>query len=42
MDTYANLLYKLGRKTEAIAKETEALNSRNLPRENLIRKPWIR
>ncbi len=25
MDTYANLLYKLGRKTEAIAKETEAL-----------------
>ena len=26
MDTYANLLYKLGRKTEAIAKETEALN----------------
>ncbi len=26
IDTYANLLYKLGRKTEAIAKETEALN----------------
>jgi thioredoxin-related protein len=26
MDTYANLLYKLGRKTEAIVKETEALN----------------
>ncbi|HEY2649702.1 MAG TPA: hypothetical protein VGI38_10930, partial [Puia sp.] len=26
MDTYANLLYKLGRKTEAIAKETEAMN----------------
>jgi thiol-disulfide isomerase/thioredoxin len=25
IDTYANLLYKLGRKTEAIAKETEAL-----------------
>jgi thioredoxin-related protein len=26
IDTYANLLYKLGRKTKAIAKETEALN----------------
>ena len=26
MDTYANLQYKMGRKTEAIAKETEALN----------------
>ncbi|HEY2349405.1 MAG TPA: thioredoxin family protein [Puia sp.] len=26
MDTYANLLYKLGRKTEAIDMETEALN----------------
>jgi thioredoxin-related protein len=26
IDTYANLLYKLGRKTEAIAKETGALN----------------
>ncbi|HET7002282.1 MAG TPA: thioredoxin domain-containing protein [Puia sp.] len=26
IDTYANLLYKLGRKTEAIAKETEAMN----------------
>ncbi|MFL5809914.1 MAG: thioredoxin domain-containing protein, partial [Flavisolibacter sp.] len=25
LDTYANLLYKLGRKTEAISKETEAL-----------------
>jgi hypothetical protein len=26
MDTYANLLYKLGRKTEAIAMETDAMN----------------
>lgn len=26
IDTYANLVYKLGRKEEAIAKETEALN----------------
>ena len=26
IDTYANLLYKLGRKEEAITKETEALN----------------
>jgi len=26
IDTYANILYKLGRKAEAIAKETEALN----------------
>ena len=26
LDTYANLQYKLGKKTEAIAKETEALN----------------
>jgi len=26
MDTYANILYKLGRKTEAIAIETEAMN----------------
>jgi thiol-disulfide isomerase/thioredoxin len=26
LDTYANLLYKLGRKEEAIAKETEAMN----------------